>query len=453
MVQALSPIVTQKVDGRLSAMMAIVNLIGSKETKDTEIMVADNGMIERIVGELKGVLFGYQYFHKEESGESKSTFDLSELLLAMSRLSVNDKNKRKFFDAGVVDLIAVVLEKEVPSEKSKAGTPSGAWEDRLHEMEDSLTYALKTLINLCFVEELCAELLKNVALLKLIVALQDNEELSKRVKDSAARFLWATKNGGDSSDPSLVAAQKLNDSVAQDQQQAAGKHVMLSYSWSDQAAVLKIKNCLKAAGYQVWIDVESLSGSTVDSMSHAVEGSVVVLICYSERYKQSQNCRMEANYALQRGVDIVPLMMQRNYNPDGWLGLMLASRLYVDFSSPETFDSKFKALISELGNRGKIGAGEAAEGNRTVIAPATVAKAAGIEAEKIENWLKEQGFGAHIEAFRGHDMLEGSALVDFLEISLQNVSFAHEQLQSQLGVKSLGLRLKFFRELRTFLQQ
>ena len=36
-------------------------------------------------------------------------------------------------------------------------------------------------------------------------------------------------------------------------------HVMLSYNWNSQKAVLTISNSLKKAGYKVWIDVDNMS--------------------------------------------------------------------------------------------------------------------------------------------------------------------------------------------------
>ena len=37
-------------------------------------------------------------------------------------------------------------------------------------------------------------------------------------------------------------------------------------------------------------------------------------------YKESGNCRLESNYAHQQGVDMIPLMMQKDYNAKGWCG-------------------------------------------------------------------------------------------------------------------------------------
>ena len=55
---------------------------------------------------------------------------------------------------------------------------------------------------------------------------------------------------------------------------------MVSYSWEQQAAVLKIVDELKGRfSLDVWVDVEQMEGSTVDSMAGAVENASVVVIC------------------------------------------------------------------------------------------------------------------------------------------------------------------------------
>ena len=48
---------------------------------------------------------------------------------------------------------------------------------------------------------------------------------------------------------------------------------------------------LQADGYKIWIDVEQMGGSTLEAMAEAVENAMVVLVCASEKYKLSPNCR------------------------------------------------------------------------------------------------------------------------------------------------------------------
>ena len=56
----------------------------------------------------------------------------------------------------------------------------------------------------------------------------------------------------------------------------------------------------------------------IDAMSGAIEGAAVMLYGVSLKYKESANCRLEANYAHQQELDMIPLMMSENYKPQGW---------------------------------------------------------------------------------------------------------------------------------------
>jgi len=41
--------------------------------------------------------------------------------------------------------------------------------------------------------------------------------------------------------------------------QKGGGHVMISYNWGSQSTVLQLRDRLKAAGFNIWIDVEHMS--------------------------------------------------------------------------------------------------------------------------------------------------------------------------------------------------
>ena len=100
---------------------------------------------------------------------------------------------------------------------------------------------------------------------------------------------------------------------------AAVEHIMLSYNWDHQPTIKRINASLQSRGYTVWIDVEKMQGSTVEAMADAVEGASMFLYAISKAYKESTNCRMEAQYAFQQQKDMVPLMMEENYKPKGWV--------------------------------------------------------------------------------------------------------------------------------------
>ena len=51
-------------------------------------------------------------------------------------------------------------------------------------------------------------------------------------------------------------------------------------------------------------------------------------------------------------------MMQKDYQPNGWLGMLLGVRLWYGFydatlGSEQAFESKVEELCRELGERGK----------------------------------------------------------------------------------------------------
>eukprot|EP01043_Picozoa_sp_COSAG02_P059552 COSAG02_NODE_7613_length_2933_cov_40.392378_1_plen_974_part_01 len=138
-------------------------------------------------------------------------------------------------------------------------------------------------------------------------------------------------------------------------------HVMVSYNWDHQEVILRVVASLQDRGYLVWVDTEQMKGATVDTMALAVEGSEVVLIGVSRAYKESSNCRMEAQYALQKKKALIPLMLVEGYEADGWLGLLLGTSMWYGFygetlSSESAFEGRVDALCRELGNRGRADA-------------------------------------------------------------------------------------------------
>ena len=61
----------------------------------------------------------------------------------------------------------------------------------------------------------------------------------------------------------------------------------------------------------------------------------------------------EAEYAFSLRKDIVPLMMQSKYRADGWLGMIVGTKLWFSFTEAQKFELSIEALKKELGERGK----------------------------------------------------------------------------------------------------
>ena len=158
-------------------------------------------------------------------------------------------------------------------------------------------------------------------------------------------------------------------------------HVMASYNWDHQDVILRVVASLQGRGYLVWVDTEQMKGASVDTMALAVEGSEVVLIGVSRAYKESSNCRMEAQYALQKKKALIPLMLVHGYEADGWLGLLLGTSIWYAFhgemlSSEVSFESRVDALCRELGCRGRADADAGAAGAAAAAAVSVAVGAA-----------------------------------------------------------------------------
>ena len=57
-------------------------------------------------------------------------------------------------------------------------------------------------------------------------------------------------------------------------------------------------------------------------------------------------------------------MMDYKYKPDGWLGIIVGSKFWIDFNEKHKLDTNVEKLTKELGNRGKITAQETIQGMR-----------------------------------------------------------------------------------------
>ncbi|CAF3388118.1 unnamed protein product [Rotaria sp. Silwood1] len=123
--------------------------------------------------------------------------------------------------------------------------------------------------------------------------------------------------------------------------------IMISYSHQDKIFCKQLYEELIKIGYRVWIDFDQMHGNIMDAMAQAIEQSNIILICMSEQYRRSNYCRAEANYAFQRRIKIVPILLQQHYKPDGWLLFLVSQLIYVNFTKYE-FSQAMKMLIKEL---------------------------------------------------------------------------------------------------------
>lgn len=56
----------------------------------------------------------------------------------------------------------------------------------------------------------------------------------------------------------------------------------------------------------------------------------------------------EAEYAFQLKKTIIPLKMERNFEAREWLGLIIGTKLYYEFTDKYPFEEKMNGLLKEV---------------------------------------------------------------------------------------------------------
>ena len=56
----------------------------------------------------------------------------------------------------------------------------------------------------------------------------------------------------------------------------------------------------------------------------------------------------EAEYAFKQQKHIIPLRMERGYNPDGWLGFIQGNKYFYDFTKEDTHQQKMIKLLEAI---------------------------------------------------------------------------------------------------------
>jgi len=185
-------------------------------------------------------------------------------------------------------------------------------------------YGLKLLYQLCFEKKISEHVREDQELIAKIKELNNSENSSGSTKKFCEGILWMIENDSNKIEQDPNARSQMPSLES-------GKHIMISYNRESRDLCLKIKSELEKMSYTVWIDVENIHGSSLESMALAIENSMCVLMCMTEKYKQSPNCRAEAEYAFNLHTPIIPLIMQSGYQPSGWLGRLKMKMIYSIF--------------------------------------------------------------------------------------------------------------------------
>ena len=345
-------------------------------------------------------------------------YSAKELAEGLSHLAINDANKNILGQNGVIPVLISVI-KTSNEDEEKASATRALW-------------------MLAFDDNNKEKVRQEEGAMDILHQLQQSK--NSEVQKAAAGALWELEG---------KTARQSSEKI-----ESTGNHVMISYQWDSQEVLVEVKNRLQASGYRVWMDLEQMGGSTLETMAKAVEDSSVVLICLSERYKESPNCRSEAEYTYKLGKDIIPLMMQRNYKPDGWLGMLVGTKFWIDFHSKHVVKPGVTKLIKELGGRGKdvdVTDGPSEPVVQAVQADivATFRSSLGVSTwtnEEVKQWFKEIGLEKVCKKYISE--MNGQSLTGLQQLREECPEYFYRCLERDLNLKNILDILKFTKELR-----
>ena len=333
-------------------------------------------------------------------------YSAKELAEGLSHLAINDANKNILGQNGVIPVLISVI-KTSNEDEEKASATRALW-------------------MLAFDDNNKEKVRQEEGAMDILHQLQQSK--NSEVQKAAAGALW-----------------ELEGKTARhsERMKSSGNHVMISYQWDSQEVLVEVKNRLQASGYRVWMDLEQMKGSTLEAMAEAVENASAVLVCVSRRYKESQNCRSEATYAYDLKKDIIPLMMERNYKGDGWLGIIVTGKMWFDFQSKHVLEQSVTKVIKELGGRGKdvdVTDGPSKPVVQAVQADivATSSSSPGVSTwtnEEVKQWFKEIGLEKVCK--KKISGMNGQSLTDLQQLRYECPEYFYRCLERDLNLTNM----------------
>ena len=131
----------------------------------------------------------------------------------------------------------------------------------------------------------------------------------------------------------------------------ANKHAMISYQWDDQETVIAARKTLTKLGVPCWMDIDGgMQQDIYESMAEGVERAACVVCFLSQKYQDSENCKLELKFAKQSGVPIVPVVVEKTkgWRASGWLGVVIAGALWTSLRNESEFDRNVRSLVEQI---------------------------------------------------------------------------------------------------------
>jgi len=366
-----------------------------------------------------------------------------EVLLGILNLSINDGNKGILYELGCVESLIRILQIEYLTKEYQSLT---------NNLDETKALAIKILWNLSFNEDCSNAIREHIDLFEKMSCSEN-----KKLRENTVGILFSLAKHRPSKPDLTSSGQGLLQSYSNPNITTAGQqHVMISYQWGSQVVVKRIARALEDAGHKIWIDIQDMKGSTMEAMANAVEQASVVLLCITRKYKESPNCRSEAEYTSALKKSFIPLILEPDYQPDGWLGFMLGTKLYYKFEE-NNFDSKMKDLFREVDtftrpqklvkeNSG-VGVG--------ILPKIEITPPPGIPVEKwdvkgVVEWLETDNYLSEFKQRFMEERINGISLIELASyVSKESLPVVLTFLTESFGNKKMGERLSLIHALKS----
>lgn len=313
---------------RLSAAVALASLVGRDEDACRELHI-DEFLVREILGVLQAAMMGRMAYGQY--------WTLWKLVVGLASLCVPDTNKVMVVEAGGVQLLADVLQGQ-------------------HQQQTRVElWTCTALWNLAFLPEGRKAIINEPGCVPALRRILADRDCLESAREAAKGALWTI---GLPEDLAMLGKRAPTKGGAASVQvpKTMEPHVLLSYEARQESNANLVRAELENLGYRVWMGtwVSDQQASSLEEMAAGVEAADVVVTLLSKKYKESQLCRTTAEYSFQCKKRIVPVYLESKYQPTGWLGALLGTKLYFNLSgwleqgAPPN-SRKFRAMARELG--------------------------------------------------------------------------------------------------------
>uniref|UniRef100_A0A7S3PPV2 TIR domain-containing protein n=1 Tax=Aplanochytrium stocchinoi TaxID=215587 RepID=A0A7S3PPV2_9STRA len=307
--EVLMPLASGEIEGlapsdQVRAAMAVANLVG--DTNEGAKRLRDLGILSLLLAQLQNTI------EKPNEPFKGVKWDLGHVMVPMLALSTNSTNAEALKPASdlILSASATLLDKDRPGDVERAVNSLG----HLTATGQIPSDKIQTQVMLRNVRDRAARLDKKGV---------DNTYLNAGFE--AASLMEAIEQTENGKVPLRIS--KLASKPA-----GVEKDVMISYSWAQKPVAKHLKIQLERRGITVHFDEHFMSANIYQKMASAIQTSKAIIVCASHEYRLSANCQREANFSADLKKKIVPVIAQEGYQPEDWLGFIVAGLLYYDLS-------------------------------------------------------------------------------------------------------------------------